>query len=163
MTAPALVEVAADPMAAVRALNRMTRAGFALALEDRRLMVEPISQLSEKQRDYIRTHKPALVALLMDAETLHAALALAGPAGLGFHEGTPGDWDNARLLAAGEVLYGDGRMVNRNDRRYLREHAPPIPDTVPDFVPDTVPDTVPAPANVIPIARNALSELEATP
>ena len=157
MTAPAVVEIA-DPFAAMRALNKMRVAGFALSVRDDRLIVAPADRLSEKQRDYIRTHKQALVALLMDAETLHAALALAGPAGLSFHEGTPGDWDNARLLAAGEVLYGDGRMVNRNDRRYLREHAPPIPD----FVPDTVPDTVPAPANVIPIARNALSELEAT-
>ena len=154
MTAPALVEVAADQFTAMRAMSKMRVAGFALSVRDDRLIVAPADRLSEKQRDYIRTHKPALVALLMDAETLHAALALAGPAGLSFHEGTPGDWDNARLLAAGEVLYGDGRMVNRNDRRYLRERASPIPDTVPD--------TVPAPANVIPIARNALSELEAT-
>ena len=158
MTAPAVVEIA-DPFAAMRALNKMRAAGFALSVRDDRLIVAPADRLTEKQRDYIRTHKPALVALLMDAETLHAALALAGPAGLGWMEGTPADWTGERLLAAGEVLYGNGRMVNRCERRYLREHAPPIPDTVPDFVPDTVP----APANVIPIARNALSELEATP
>lgn len=39
-------------------------------------------------------------------------------------EGTPADWSDARLLAADEVLYADGLMVMRNDRRYLREHAP---------------------------------------
>lgn len=137
MNAPALVEVAADPFAAMRALNRMTRAGFALALEDNALVVSPADRLNDAQRAYIRAHKAALVALLADAETLHQYLVQAGPAGLAFHEGTPADWGDARLLAAGEVLYAAGRMVNRNDRRYLQEHAPPIPDTVPDFVPDS--------------------------
>lgn len=127
-----MVEAAADPMAAVRAMNRMTRAGFALALEDGRLTVEPLSRLNDAQRAFIRAHKAALVALLADAEIVYRALEQAGPAGLGWMDGTPADWSDARLLAAGEVLYADGRMVNRNDRRYLREHAPPIPDTVPD-------------------------------
>lgn len=68
----------------------------------------------------------------MDAETVHAALALAGTAGLGWREGTPADWSDARLLAAGEVLYADGRMTHRNDRRYLREVAPePDADSLP--------------------------------
>lgn len=151
MNAPALVEVAADPFAAMRALNRMTRAGFALALEDNALVVSPADRLNDAQRAYIRAHKAALVALLMDAETLAAALALSGPAGLAFHDGTPADWSHARLLAAGEVLYADGRMVNRNDRRYLKVHAPPIPDTgQPDIQPDM--------NNVIPMDREAYEE-----
>lgn len=57
------------------------------------------------------------------------------PAGLAFHEGTPADWENARLLAADEVLYADGRMVHRNERRYLREYAPPVMDAGPDILP----------------------------
>ena len=137
MNAPALVEVAADPFAAMRALNRMTRAGFALALEDNALVVSPADRLNDAQRAFIRAHKAALVALLLDAEVVYRAVEQAGPAGLWWREGTPADWNDARLLAAGEVLYADGRMVNRNDRRYLKAHAPPIPDTVPDFVPDS--------------------------
>lgn len=150
--------VAADPFAAMRALNRMTRAGFALSVRVDRLIVAPADRLTEQQAAYIRANKAALVALLMDAEILHEYLVQAGPAGLAFHEGTPADWGDARLLAAGEVLYADGRMVNRADRRFLREHAPSIPDTVPDTVPDFVPDTVPAPANVIPLDREAYEE-----
>ena len=121
----------------MRALNRMTRAGFALALEDNALVVSPADRLNDAQRAYIRAHKAALVALLLDAEVVYRAVEQAGPAGLWWREGTPADWNDARLLAAGEVLYADGRMVNRNDRRYLKAHAPPIPDTVPDFVPDS--------------------------
>ena len=126
MTAPALAEVAADPFAAMRALNKMRAAGFALSVRDGRLTVKPADRLTEQQDTFIRAHKPALVALLMDAETLHAALALAGPAGLGWMEGTPADWTGERLLAAGEVLYGDGRMMSVYGRRYLKEHAPPF-------------------------------------
>jgi hypothetical protein len=118
-------QTAPDPFAAMRALNKMRTAGFSLRLESGNLVVSPFSQLSEKQRTFIRNHKPALVALLLDAETVYRALALAGPAGLTFHEGTPADWSDARLLAAGEVLYADSRMVNRMDRRYLKESAPP--------------------------------------
>lgn len=125
MTAPALIEVSADPMAAVRALNQMKQAGFTLELDGPALVISPADRLTDAQRAFIRAHKAALVALLQDAEIVHAALVKAGPAGLGWMEGTP-DWDGVRLLAAGEVLYGDGRMVNRLERRYLREHAPPF-------------------------------------
>ena len=127
MTAPALIEViAADPFPAMRALHRMRAAGFTLELDGGRLMVEPLSRLTDAQRAYIRAHKPALVALLQDAAVLHEALTQAGAAGLGWMEGTPADWTGERLLAAGEVLYDDGRMVNRSERRYLKEHAPPF-------------------------------------
>ncbi len=125
MTAPALIEVnTPDPFAAMRALNRIRAAGFTLEVDDGRLMVEPLSRLTDAQRAYIRALKPALAQLLMDGAVLHAALAQAGPAGLAWMEGTPADWTGERLLAAGEVLYGDGRMVNRCGRRYLKEHAP---------------------------------------
>ena len=127
MAAPALIEVnTPDPFPAMRALNRMRAAGFTLEVDDGRLMVEPLSRLSEEQQRFIRAHKPALVALLMDAETIHAALVQAGAAGLAWMEGTPGDWTGERLLAAGEVLYGDGRMMSVYGRRYLKEHAPPF-------------------------------------
>lgn len=125
MTAPALVEVAADPFVTVRAWNRMRAAGFVLELDGNALVVAPADKLNDVQRTFIRAHKPTLVALLTDAETVYRALALAGPAGLGWMEGTPADWSDARLLAAGEVLYADSRMVNRMDRRYLKESAPP--------------------------------------
>ena len=68
---------------------------------------------------------PALVEVA--ADPMAATLEQAGPAGLEWHEGTPADWSDARLLAAGEVLYVSCRMVNRNGRRYLKAHAPPIP------------------------------------
>lgn len=132
MTAPALIEVAADPFAAMRGMNRMRTAGFALALEDNALIVSPADRLTEEQRRFIRANKPALVALLQDAEIVYRALVQAGPAGLGWREGTPADWSDARLLAADEALYSDGRLTTRWDRRYLREHAPePDADSLP--------------------------------
>lgn len=124
MTAPALIEVAADPFAAMRGMNRMRTAGFALALEDNALIVSPADRLTEEQRRFIRANKPALVALLQDAEIVYRALVQAGPSGLGWMEGTPADWTGERLLAAGEVLYGDGRMMSVYGRAYLKEHAP---------------------------------------
>ena len=130
MTAAVKIEVN-DPFTAVRAMNRMRTAGFALSLDAGRLLIKPISHLNDAQRAYLRAHKPALVALLMDADTVYSALEQAGTAGLAWREGTP-DWPDARLLAADEVLYGDGRMVNRNDRRYLRSCAPdPDADSLP--------------------------------
>ena len=132
MTAPARIELAADPMAAVRALNRMKQAGFTLELDGPALVISPADRLTAAQRAFIRAHKAALVALLQDAETVHAALVLVGPAGLGWREGTPADWSDARLLAADEALYSDGRLTTRWDRRYLREHAPePDADSLP--------------------------------
>ena len=126
MTLPALVEVTApDPFPTMRALNRMRAAGFTLELDGPELVVSPADRLTEAQRRFIRQHKPALVNLLMDAEVIHAALVQAGPAGLAWMEGTP-DWEGSRLLAAGEVLYSDGRMMSVYGRRYLKEHAPPF-------------------------------------
>ena len=121
-----LLEAAPDPFATVRALNRMRAAGFALSVRNDRLAISPFSRLSEQQRAFIGSHKPALVALLEDAEILHHALVDAGPAGLDWREGTPADWDDTRLLVAGEVLYGDGRMVNVHGHRYAIEHTPAI-------------------------------------
>ena len=67
----ALVEIAAaDPFALVRALNRMRAAGFALSVRNDRLAISPFSRLSDQQRAFIGSHKPALLALLADAETL---------------------------------------------------------------------------------------------
>ena len=124
MTAPALVEVAVDPFVAMRAMNRMRTAGFSLRLAGDALQVSPADRLTEEQRRFIRANKPALVALLQDAEIVYRALVQAGPAGLGWMEGTPADWTGERLLAAGEVLYGDGRMVSVYGRCYPKEHAP---------------------------------------
>jgi len=132
MTLPALIEVSADPMAAVRALNRMKQAGFTLELDGPALVISPADRLTAAQRAFIRAHKAALVALLQDAQTVYRALVQAGPAGLGWREGTPADWSDARLLAADEALYSDGRLTTRWDRRYLREHAPePDADSLP--------------------------------
>lgn len=125
-TTPQLEAVTADPFATVRVLNRMRTAGFVLSLEDGRLMVEPLSQLSEAQRAFIRTYKAALVELLGDAERLANAIDRAGPSGLGWREGMPEDWSDARLLAAGEVLYSTGRAVNALGRRYTPACAPSL-------------------------------------
>lgn len=126
MTALALIETAADPMATVRALNKMRRAGFVVRLAGADLQIAPVARLSDSQRAYLRSHKAALVALLGDAETLHRALVQAGTVGLWWREGTPADWSDDRLLAAGEVLYADGRMVSRYERRYGPTSAPAI-------------------------------------
>ena len=159
----ALVEVPAAPAATVRAWRRMVSAGFSLSVEGDRLVVIPASGLTERQRAYLRTHKAALVGLLSDAETLHAALVLYGPAGLGWHQGTPADWDDARLLSAGEVLYSDGRMVNRHERRYGPTSAPAI-EIGPEYppaaeTPSAASCAVVAPsANVVPMDREAYEE-----
>ena len=98
-------------MATVRALKRMIRAGFTLTVDGTALVVTPTDSLSDEQRQFIRAHKVALVALLMDVEAVYAALAQAGSSGLAWREGTPADWTGERLLAAQEVLYHDRRMV----------------------------------------------------
>ena len=120
------LDTAPDPMALVRAWRRMRAAGFALSVEGDKLIVTPASGLTDPQRAYIRAHKGELVGLLEDAEILARALVEAGPAGLGWREGTPASWPVDRLMAAGEVLYQDKRMVNRMDRRYLATSAPAI-------------------------------------
>lgn len=126
MSAAAKLETPADPFATVRALNRMRAAGFSLSVRSDKLVVAPAESLTDPQRDFLRRHKAALVGLLNDAETLAAALQQAGTAGLTWREGTPADWDDGRLLAAGEALYADGRMVNRHERRYCHTSAPAI-------------------------------------
>lgn len=132
----ALVEIAADPFGPVRVLNRLGAAGFTLSVRDGRLLATPAAKLSEQQRAYLHANKPALVALLEDAETLHHALVVAGPAGLAWQAGTPADWSDDRLLASGEVLYGDRRMVSRHGRRFAAESAPVGPDILPDISAD---------------------------
>ena len=126
MAALAMVETALDPFATVRALNKMRRAGFVVRLAGTDLQIAPLSSLTDPQRSYLRSHKAALVALLSDAETVYRALVQAGTAGLAWREGMPADWSDDRLLAAGEVLYADGRMVNRIGRRYDPTSAPAI-------------------------------------
>ena len=127
MTAPALIETGVDPMAAVRALNRMRRAGVTLTIEDDRLIVTADSQLTDAQRAYLRAHKSQLVGLLADADRLAAALEQAGTAGLGFREGTPPEWDKVYRLAVAEVLYQSHRMVSLLGRCYATAFAPPLP------------------------------------
>jgi hypothetical protein len=118
------VDATPNPLVLVRALRRLKLAGFVLTVEDGRLMVEPLSQLTDTQRTYLRAHKAALVALLTDVDVLATTLEQAGTAGLGWQEGTPAGWTDAYLLAVGELLYGDGRMVNRLGRRYSAACAP---------------------------------------
>lgn len=115
----------ADPFSLVRALNRMRAAGFEIRAAGDLLQVSSIGRLTDPQRAYLQANKAALLVLLADAETLASALAQAGPAGLDWREGTPADWDDTRLLVAGEVLYGDGRMGNAHGRRCNAERAPP--------------------------------------
>lgn len=124
--APKLETAVPDPFTVVRAVKKMRQAGFVLSVRDGRLIVSPFSRLSDPQRAWLRAHKAALVALLSDADALAHALVEAGPAGLDWREGTPTDWSDDRLLAAGEVLYSDGRMVNVLGRRYRPDCAPAI-------------------------------------
>ena len=141
-----------DPFALVRGIRRMRAAGFAVEVENGGLVVESTFELSDQQRAFIGAHKPALVALLEDAETIYRALVQAGPAGLDWREGTPDDWDDTRLLVAGEVLYGDGRMVNAHGRRYAIEHTPAI-KVGPEYPPaDCVLETAPHAATYSPPA-----------
>ncbi|MBL8252112.1 MAG: hypothetical protein JNJ76_00735 [Candidatus Competibacter sp.] len=157
--APALVEIAADPFAPVRVLNKMRAAVFVVHLAGTDLQIAPIASLTDPQRSYLRSHKPALVGLLMDAETLAAALAEAGPAGLAWREGTPADWSDDRLLAAGEVLYADGRMVNRHERRFCPTAAPPIEEGPECPLAADAPEIASCAAlNVVPMEREVFEE-----
>lgn len=163
MATLALVEAPSDPMATVRAWRRMRAAGFEIRVSGDSLQVSPSDDLSDPQRAYIRAHKAALVELLGDAETLYIALQDAGTAGLGFGEGTPSAWSVDRLLAAGEVLYSDGRTVNRNNRRYAVESAPASPPFTEYRPPAETPEIVSCavvapPSNVTPMDREAYEE-----
>lgn len=162
MAALAMIEAAPNPFATVRALNRMRGAGFALSVRNDRLAISPFSRLSDQQRVFIGAHKPALMVLLQDAEVLHRALVDAGAAGLDWREGTPADWDDIRLLTAGEVLYGDRRMMNAHGCRYAIEHAPAI-EVWPEYQPaDCVPEAAPYVATDSPSAdqqANLVAEL----
>ena len=144
--------VAPDPFALVRGIRRMRAAGFAVEVENGGLVVESTLELSEPQRAFIGAHKLALVALLEDAEILYRALVQAGPVGLDWREGTPADWDDTRLLVAGEVLYSTGRMVNAHGRRYAAESAPTV-ELGPEYPPaDCVAETAPHAATDSPPA-----------
>ena len=122
MIAAAKLETTApDPLATVLEWRRMVSAGFSLTVEGDGLVVAPASRLSDPQRAHLRAHKTALVELLRDAEVLHRALLAAGPAGLGWREGTSADWADGRLLAVGEVLYRDGRYTTLNKDKLLSE------------------------------------------
>ena len=116
-----------DPFSLVRVFNRMRQAGFSLSVDGEDLVVKPAQTLTDPQRAYLRAHKAALVALLTDAERLAHVLEQAGAAGLGWREGTPLEWIPTYRLAVGEVLYADGRMVNRLGRCYSATVAPPPP------------------------------------
>ena len=58
--------MSAEPMAVVRALRRMERAGFEIRVKGERLQVAPAENLTDADRTFLRAHKPALVALLED-------------------------------------------------------------------------------------------------
>ena len=139
MAAVASLDTEPDHFATVRAMNRMSAAGFDVRAAGDSLRISPIDRLSDSQRAYLRAHKVALLALLTNAETLAHALADAGPEGLGWREGSPDDWSDIHLLAVGEVLYGDGRMMNAHSRRYAIEHAPAAEYPVPVEAPETAP------------------------
>ena len=65
-----------DGMATVRALKRIRGAGFTLTVEDDRLVVEPLSSLSDAQQQFIRAHNVALVAWSGDVSQLSARLGV---------------------------------------------------------------------------------------
>ena len=126
-----LETITTDPFVLVCGLRRMRAAGFVVRESDGAIEISPFDSLSAKQLEWLRTHKAALVELLSDAELLASAIEHAGPHGLGWKEGTPEDWSDARLLAAGEVLYSTGRMVNALGRRYTPACAPSLPEFIP--------------------------------
>ena len=133
-----LETITTDPFLLVRGLRRMRAAGFVIRESDGAIEISPFESLSAKQLEWLRTHKAALVELLRDAELLASAIERAGPSGLGWREGTPESWSDARLLAAGEVLYSTGRMVSALGRRYTPACAPPLPEFIPHvWTPET--------------------------
>ena len=126
-----LETITTDPFLLVRGLRRMRAAGFVIRESDGAIEISPFESLSAKQLEWLRTHKAALVELLSDAELLASAIERAGPHGLGWKEGTPEDWSDTQLLAAGEVLYSTGGMVSALGRRYTPAYAPALPEFIP--------------------------------
>jgi hypothetical protein len=55
-----------DPMSALR---RIQDAGFTVTIENGGLAIVPASKITPKQRDFIRAHKPALMAALAQPES----------------------------------------------------------------------------------------------
>lgn len=136
-------------MDAARLLERLDHQGLTLFAQGARLIVRPGNLLTANDETLIREHKPELLRLarLRDAETVYRALVEAGPAGLAWREGTPPDWPDERLLAVGEVLYADGRMVNVLGRRYLAAQAPRLTEQRSDTASSqTTPQSAPSAA-----------------
>ena len=48
-----------EPMALVRAFNRMKQAGFSVGIDSADLVISPFSKLTDTQRAYLRAHKAA--------------------------------------------------------------------------------------------------------
>lgn len=127
---PALLEGSRDPTTAVRVLNRMRAAGFALSVEDGRLMCEPLSRLSEEQRATLRAHKSALINLLTDTGLSTPPPALAPEVRCSdCHHGqpaTPGDpWSWHLCTAGADRAHGWGMAARRCGRWESRESHPP--------------------------------------
>ena len=57
-------------MDALDFIQRIEGAGFTVALTDGNLAISPASDLNDKQREFIRSHKDDLVAALRSSETL---------------------------------------------------------------------------------------------
>lgn len=155
-------------MDAARLLERLDHQGLTLFAQGARLIVRPGNLLTANDETLIREHKPELLRLarLRDAETVYRALVEAGPAGLAWREGTPPDWPDERLLAVGEVLYADGRMVNVLGRRYLAAQAPRPTDQWSDATSSqTTPQTAPSAATgaVSSAVETIPTDLSATP
>lgn len=134
-------------MDAARLLETLNHQGLNLFAQGAQLIVKPGNLLTANDETLIRQHQPELLRLLrlLDVETLLHALTTASTDGLAWHEGTPPDWSNDRLLAAGEVLYRDGRMVNVLGRRYLAAQAPRLTDRWSDTTsPQTTPQNAPS-------------------
>lgn len=78
---PALLEGPPDPTTAVRVLAEMRAAGFALSVEGGLLMCEPLSRLTDSQRETLRAHKAALIGLLTDRPSEQGRSEPTPPAG----------------------------------------------------------------------------------
>ena len=72
---------APDPMAAARVLAEMRASGFEILASGDSLRVAPAESLTDSQRATLRTHKPALIALLTDAKASMLSGQCAGSYG----------------------------------------------------------------------------------
>ena len=120
------------PLATLRIFNRLKQAGFRLSISAGKLIVHPLSRLSDMQRAFLHAHRCALIGLLEDAAALAAALAEAGQDGIAEEALDGWGWGWERQFSASDVLIAQGLAWFASGCFYATGYGPkPVPSPLP--------------------------------